>query len=200
MLPDSDAVVHLPFRDRQRHDRLAVTVSSQAWTAGGLSRRFWEVGNDGYVSCGQLSNAGGGVHPLYLHRQVWAFHHPDTPVPAAGGEVMVVDHINRKRWDCRISNLRLCTRSENARNRGKAKRKRPSTSQYKGVWRKRKRLPDGTLVDRQCLKPWVSEVSVKGSRKQVKHHATEKAAGEHYNAEAKRIHGEYACLNVISPD
>ena len=196
MLPDSDAVVHLPFRDRQRHDRLAVTVSSQAWTAGGLSRQYWQIGDDGYVSCGNLSNAGGGVHPLYLHREVWRFHHPATP---PGGD-LVVDHINRKRWDCRISNLRLCTRSENARNRGKAKRARPTSSIYKGVWRKRKRLPDGTLVNRQCPKAWVSEVSVKGSRKLVKHHATEKEAALHYNAEAKRLHGEYACLNVISSD
>lgn len=48
-----------------------------------------------------------------LHTIVWEIH--NGPVPLG----MEIDHINRIRTDNRIENLRLVTRKENQRNRGK---------------------------------------------------------------------------------
>jgi predicted DNA-binding transcriptional regulator AlpA len=59
---------------------------------------YWYLNEDNYVLGGNPSQR--------MHRVIM-----DTP------EGLVVDHLNHVRWDNRKSNLRNCTRSENAQNR-----------------------------------------------------------------------------------
>jgi len=47
---------------------------------------------------------------LMIHRLVWEMHYGKIP------KGMVIDHINRNKTDNRIENLRLATKSQNARN------------------------------------------------------------------------------------
>lgn len=63
------------------------------------------------------------------HHVVWALHHGDWP---AG----LVDHINGIRDDNRIENLRVVTRSENARNR---RLSAANSSGANGVYRHKER-------------------------------------------------------------
>lgn len=58
------------------------------------------------------------------HRIAWALHYGEWP----HGEI---DHINRDRSDNRISNLRVVSRSENMRNRGRV----AGVHKEKGRWR-----------------------------------------------------------------
>lgn len=57
------------------------------------------------------------------HRLVWLYVYGEMPS-------VDIDHINRVRDDNRIENLRLATKSQNAKNRSKRK---DSTNKYKGV-------------------------------------------------------------------
>ena len=64
----------------------------------------WNVDKDGYIRRSEK-----GKSPIMLHR--WIAEENDP--------TMIVDHINRNRADCRRSNLRIVTASENAMNHGK---------------------------------------------------------------------------------
>jgi hypothetical protein len=57
------------------------------------------------------------------HRLVWFWHHGEWPTG-------ILDHINQKRTDNRLANLRICTHSQNHANVGLSK---ANTSGYKGV-------------------------------------------------------------------
>ncbi len=56
------------------------------------------------------------------HRLIYLYHHGYIP--------KFVDHINRKREDNHIENLRGCTQSQNSRN---ALKRRDGVSKYRGV-------------------------------------------------------------------
>ena len=51
----------------------------------------------------------GQRHLVLMHQAVWAWHHGRFPT-------LQIDHINGKRFDNRIENLREVTQSENMRN------------------------------------------------------------------------------------
>lgn len=75
----------------------------------------WHIDSHGYPAHSQ------GKQTLLLHRFVMGCDY---------GDDLTVDHINRDPLDCRKENLRLVTKSENARNRSKHK---VGGSKYKGV-------------------------------------------------------------------
>lgn len=107
----------------------------------------------------------GKKKPIYMHRLIMKT--PDNKD---------TDHINHKGLDNRISNLRICTRSENQHNR----RPHGKTSQYKGVcWH--------ALANK-----WVSRISVNKKHMYLGLFNAELEAAEVYKIAAKKYHNNYA--------
>jgi hypothetical protein len=95
---------------------------------------------------------------------------------------VLVDHINMNGIDNRKSNLRLCTKSENMRNRNKTKL---NTSGYKGVvWDK-------------VNKKWRSQIRMDGKNYNIGRFLLKRDAVMAYNNKAKEFFGQFARLNNI---
>jgi hypothetical protein len=97
------------------------------------------------------------------------------PIP----ESLFIDHVNGRKDDNRIENLRLATHAENLRNRGATKN---SKTGVKGVsWRK----------DTQ---KYQAKIKVNGVKKHLGYYNTLEEAAAAYNTAAKKLHGEFACI------
>lgn len=104
------------------------------------------------------------------HRLAWFYFHGEWPTSQ-------MDHINGRRDDNRIANLRLATHSQNCANRG---RQRHNKSGFKGVtW------------DSQAKK-WRSVISARGKSFALGLHSTPEAAHAAYVDAAQKYHGEFA--------
>lgn len=114
----------------------------------------------------------GRSHSLYMAREI---------MNAPKGKQ--VDHINGDTLDNRKSNLRICTNSENSKNRGKHS---DNTSGYKGV-----------KFDTRMGFGWIAQICVNYKRIYIGKYKTKEAAARAYNKAAKKHHGEYAVLNVL---
>ena len=114
------------------------------------------------------------------------------PVGGDAVHALFVDHINHNTLDNRRCNLRVCTKSENARNNaGQRTRK---TSNYKGVtYHDCKKYK----VNATGLKPWRAYTRMAGKRIWFGYYATEEDAALAYNENAKRLFGEFAYLNDV---
>lgn len=129
----------------------------------------WYVNSNGYA-VRAIRNA--STHKdIRMHREI-----ANTP------EGMDTDHINGNKLDNRKCNLRICTRSENHRNRCKLQ---GTASRYKGV----------TWNDR--LKKWQTRIDIPGKQIYLGYYNNEISAALAYNEAAKRIFGEFAKLNII---
>jgi hypothetical protein len=106
---------------------------------------------------------------IYMHRLIMGD-------PPDGHEI---DHINGDALDNRRSNLRFCTRSQNAQNRGK--RKGTTQSLYKGITRNKK--------------GWQARITVDGKRISLGLFKNELEAALAYDTKAKELFGEYAKCN-----
>lgn len=121
---------------------------------------------------GYLSGVVDGIRVL-AHRAAWAHVFCEWPDGS-------IDHKNRKRQDNRIANLRLASRSEQARNTSSTKN---STSGYLGVsWRK----------DRSC---WRAAIFVDGRQKHLGTFSQEHEAALAYDQAALSHFGRFASLN-----
>jgi len=87
-----------------------------------------------------------------------------------------VDHANRNKMDNRRSNLRFVTRSQNSINRG-------HRADYRGV-----RLEDGK---------WRASIGVNRKNIKLGRFDTPEAAAAAYNEAAKKLHGQFAVLNMV---
>ena len=116
----------------------------------------------------------GASGEIFLHREL--LNAPDG---------MMVDHLNGDGLDCRRSNIRLATASENACNR-----RRPSdaTNPYRGV---RQNGPHGR---------WVARIGIHGTKHYLGSFATPEEAARAYDAKALELHGEFARLNFPEGD
>lgn len=94
---------------------------------------------------------------------------------------MTVDHINGDTMDCRRDNLRQCTHAQNLFNK---RRYRNNRSGYKGVYRDGRR--------------WIAQITAWGKQMRLGSYGKPKEAAEAYNEAAKKYHGEYARLNVLT--
>ncbi len=134
-------------------------------------RHQWHFTKQGYAASWVTTS--GRREKVLLHRFI-------LPAPAN----INVDHVNGNRLDCRHSNLRLATRTENARNQ----RKRISTSKYKGVaWHERARK-------------WQVGICINGKRHHLGLFTDEVQAACTYD-QAARVHfGEFARTNFGDED
>jgi hypothetical protein len=105
---------------------------------------------------------------IKMHRQIMDF-------PAG----LLVDHINHNGLDNRRANLRLVTAAQNVWNT--KKQRRLCASRYKGV----------TLHKGQ----WRAVIYRRKKQIHLGYFSDEQAAARAYDAKAKELFGEYACLN-----
>lgn len=135
-----------------------------------LSQRDWYRDDRGYAACGLFRRREGMI--VKMHRLILLA--PNTAT---------VDHANGNTLDNRRENLRLATQSQQNANRLKFK----GRSQFKGVYRR----CDG-------LK-WVAHIKNAGRPKNLGSFVSEDDAARAYDAAARQIFGEFACLNFPGP-
>jgi len=111
-------------------------------------------------------------HKHYLHRYLKNFPFR-----------LSVDHRNRKKWDNRQKNLRVCSHAANLAN---SKLSARNTSGYRGVTRSLKKWLVTVWKNRKCLYFGV--------------YADKEVAARVRDREALRLHGEFAYLNFPSED
>lgn len=111
---------------------------------------------------------------MSLHRLIMNF-------PAG----LEVDHINGVRHDCRKSNLRIVTKSQNAMN---ANRQCRNTSGYKGV---------SYHAAHKGKKKWRACIGINRVWTEIGHYLTALEAAQAYNARAIELFGEYARINDL---
>ena len=153
------------------------------WTKkGGRTRRMnLPAGykhRDGYIEVS--FKYGGTVYRIMSHRIAWFLYYGYWPKH-------YIDHINHKKSDNRISNIREATMSQNMANRTKSITHSDSNSRhgyshktYVGVYR----IPSGN---------WIA----KHKKKHLGTFRTPEEAALCYNEAIKESHGEYAVLNDV---
>ena len=100
------------------------------------------------------------------HRVIWIMLFGQIP------NKFYIDHINGKKHDNRLENLRLATNSQNQQNRSAPKN---STSGYRGVtWHK-------------AVNKWMARICYQGQRKTIGFFDTAEDAYEAYKKEAKKL-------------
>lgn len=93
---------------------------------------------------------------------------------------MDTDHINHDKLDNRKENLRICTTSENSCN----KHQNVGVSGFRGV--------------RKHYKKWQAQIWSNGKFYSIGTYKTSKDAAIAWNEAARKYHGKFAMLNVIS--
>ena len=104
------------------------------------------------------------------HRIIWEM--ANGPIPKG----LQIDHIDQNRSNNRLSNLRLATNAENARNR---RVQITNTSGFKGV----SRLPNGS---------WRAKINVHGRKIHIGHFANFEEATAARQAAELKYHGAFA--------
>lgn len=106
---------------------------------------------------------------VQLHRFVWAA----AGLPFAP----VLDHVNGDGLDCRRSNLRPATPSQ---NRANSRPRQLASSQFKGVaWHRQ-------------MRKWQAQIRVDGKDRYLGLYSDERAAAEAYDRAALEAYGEFA--------
>lgn len=133
-----------------------------------LSQYKWFAHNDKNFRLWYVMRKAGSKH-LYMHRVV-------LNVP----KDLEIDHINGDGLDNRKSNLRICTRQENTRN----KRKGKGTSKYKGVYWNKK------------VRKWHTQIVVNHRRIYLGLFEDEREAALQYDVFAEKYFGGFAKPNL----
>ena len=123
----------------------------------------WKVNRDGYAQA-YCKGKNKKIHRLIMGEPI-------------GKDV---DHINHNKLDNRISNLRICSRSENHHN---SKIQKNNATGYKGVHYKTN------------AKKFVAQIKLNNKRIHIGYFRTAIEASVAYNETAKKLFGEYAYVN-----
>jgi len=135
-----------------------------------LAKYRWYCEHEGNTSYAVRTKNG---KRIYMHRQIL-----DAP------KGKVVDHKDGNGLKNRKSNLRLCTRAQNMRNRRPWLR---CSSKYKGVsWD-------------TCGNHWRARITFNGKKIHIGHFDDEVEAARAYDRKAWELFGEYAYLNFPEP-
>lgn len=132
-----------------------------------VSQYKWFHARSGTGYAQNSTRENGRTRSIQMHRLIMS--------PAAG---MFVDHINGDTLDNRRSNLRVCTRTENARNR-----RGTNKHGFKGVYK-----VDGKFQ---------ATIYKDGHNKSLGYYATVEAAARAYNQAAIEYFGDFARTNLI---
>ncbi len=132
-----------------------------------VSKYTWYIGRGNYATTTTINVSGISLHRFIIK--------PPSD--------MVVDHIDGDRLDNRKSNLRVCTHSENLKNR--IKHDRSGTSKYKGV-----------TYNRECGK-WISRIRVDNVKYGLGSYHNEIDATVSYNIGSVLLSPEFGSLNYI---
>jgi hypothetical protein len=119
---------------------------------------------------------------IFMHRVIMGVTDPKT----------CVDHINGDGLDTR-SNLRLSNKSQNGANR---KPKKGGSSKYLGVCKMETVFNGKYYV--KLKKPWHAQIRENGKIHNLGRYSKEEDAAMAYNEAAKKYHGEFARLNILT--
>jgi len=140
-----------------------------------LSKWKWCAQKDSntYYACRSYYNKGKKC-AIKMHRQLLGLTNPK----------ILCDHRNNNGLDNQRVNLRICTKTENNRNKSSNK---ISSSKYVGVF----------FVTTTHKTFWRAQITDNGNRKHLGCFKTEELAALARNEAAKIYHGEFAHLNKI---
>lgn len=124
--------------------------------------------HSGWRVCREESRTG---KTIYLHREI-------TKAPTG----LEVDHVDGNGLNNTRTNLRVCTHSENGKNR---RVNQNSKSGYKGV------------VWREHAGKWQANITVDKKRIYLGYHDTPEQAAQAYDLASKQYHGDFAHLNFL---
>ncbi len=130
----------------------------------------WQLSSKGYAHKNKPK--------LYGKRGKLLLHHIVMKPPSG----MVIDHINGNTLDNRKSNLRICTISQNLRNKKIGKN---NTTGYKGIYWNKKNLK------------WQTNIGVNGKSIHIGVYQNKIDAARAYNKASVKYFGEFARLNVL---
>jgi len=153
--------IPLSVRRGENRDRYFALVDDDDYEE--ISKNYW------FLSCSGYAVRKGKEKLLYIHRAI---------LNAKDGQIC--DHINRDRLDNRKENLRICTRAENARNRGLGS---TNTSGFVGV----------SLFKNK----WMTRICVDNSSVFLGYFDNKEDAARAYNEAALKYHGEFAYQNKV---
>lgn len=127
-------------------------------------------GNQSFYAKTTVKKSNGNRTSMFMHRIL---------IAVLGGQF--IDHANGDTLDNRKTNLRVCSRKENNRNR---KLQRTNTTGYKGLkWHSR-------------LSKWEARIGVDGKYKYLGLFKEKEDAARAYDKAAVEHYGEYAHLNT----
>ena len=177
-----------------KHGDQHIYIDSADWDF--VKKHKWTVKfskkekNRKYVQT-QVDHPSGGTHTYYIQTQnrvqtskrtTWLLMHR---LLLGAPKNRHIDHINNNGLDNRRTNLRMCTPSQNSRNRSPNKN---SAVPFKGV-KYRHRL------SKKTKKPFQSQIDYNKKRYHLGLFETAIAAAEAHDIAALKFHGDYAKLN-----
>jgi len=151
-----------------------------AWNSKNAGKEAFTADNGRGYRRGTICLTGKAKQYL-AHRVIWAITYGIWPV-------LKMDHIDGNGFNNRITNLRLATDAENARN---CRPSLGSTSKYLGVWWRPSRAKRQTSFKGR----WVAQITVDRQRIVIGSFDDEVGAANAYNAAARDRFGAFARLN-----